>query len=104
MEPTKEAISEGIVTVIAPKPSNEIKDIYNITSDIKDVLRLEICSLQQTKETVVDCIRMQQQNLSKHDMPSLVNYVEGAGLFFFGWMAVTIIAKLLRSIFNRRED
>lgn len=96
MEPTKDSINEGIVTVVAPKPSSESKDIYNIKSGNHEVLILEVCKNQSTKESVIDCLSVQQINLVENNHSNTIIGFSAIGL--------TIVALLIGMLISFKTN
>lgn len=61
---TKNDDYDGVLANPAPK------DNYNLSSDNLDILRLEICKSQFSKEQITECLT-QQQLLIKNSDPSV---------------------------------
>lgn len=56
--------NEGIVTIDMSKDTP--KDPFHINNSDPDILILEICKLQATKDEVVNCLTSQQNNIFNH--------------------------------------
>lgn len=57
--------NEGIVIV---PPLERNKDPYHVGYSSNDVLKLEICKLQQSKDDIISCLEYQQKNLIKDEL------------------------------------
>ena len=90
---------EGIVTVVAAP--EHAKDAYHITSGVHDVLILEICKSQITKESVVDCLETQQQQLMTNHKFTVMDYV---GASFFAITLFLICLSCIKYLLSKKGD
>lgn len=70
---TKEQDQDGIVQVQA-NPIAIVKEDYNIGSDNMDILRIEICKSQLSREEITSCLTVMQDNIKKesHDLIHMI--------------------------------
>lgn len=93
-EGMKEVTDEGIIN-IKNFPNN--KDPYHILVENKDILRLEVCKLQNTKEDVSDCLTFQQKNLEKNILQfDHLTSLEFCSLSLFMILSFIIIWRITR--------
>ena len=83
---------DGIVVVSGtiPKPT----DIYHIESTNQDVLVLEICKLQSSKDEIIGCLTAQQERLSNGMGHSFCDLAK-PGFIMFGTIIFTVVIVML---------
>lgn len=93
---TNKESDDGVIQVTAVPPPN---DIYHIGSKDMDVLRLEICKTQITKEATNDCIIVMQNEVIKHKaeiMKEVAPYGIGIGFSLLVFCFFSIVLKIFR--------
>lgn len=90
MESQKSVNDDAIFSPEAPTSVPQNEDIYSLKSDNTDILKLQICKSQPSKEAIMDCLTIQQSQIKYESEHSSMLSLE-----FIGCFSLVCIAALI---------